>query len=243
MCYHYAVTSNQKKLEDRFHVKFKPETSHQPIYHSNGFAHPQMPIITADEPDAINMYNWGLIPHFMKTEAEANKLRINTLNSKGETVFDLPSFRMYITKKRCLVLADGFFEWMHVGKEKYPHYIYMKDKEPFAFAGIYSHWKNPTTNEVLRTYTILTTPATTNSLMKKIHNVKERMPVILRPEMERQWLQPIMLKDEINNLIVALEDDMLAAHTVSKNILSKTEPSNQTWAIDVCDYPELANFQ
>lgn len=238
MCYHYSVTAKKEKLEDRFKVKFKPEYEHIPVYHRDGFSHKEMPIITADEPDEINMYNWGLIPHWVKTEADAKKLSNQTLNAKGETIFDLPSFKMYIGKKRCLVLADGFFEWMHVGKEKYPHFIHMRDNKPFAFAGIYSHWKNPVSGETLKTYTILTTEA--NTLMKKIHNSKERMPLILRPDMEKQWLKPDLIKDEINNLILPLEDDLLEAHTVSKLITSRTESSNQERVIDVCDYPELS---
>lgn len=241
MCYHYSVKVNQRKLEERFHVKFKPEAEYTPVYHTDGFAHNLMPVITADEPEAINLYNWGLIPHWVKTAADAKKLSNQTLNARGETIFDLPSFKQYVGKKRCLVLADGFYEWMHVGKEKYPHHIYMKDKEPFAFAGIYSHWKNPETDEILRTYTILTTDA--NSLMKKIHNSKERMPLILRPDMERMWLKPDLMKEEINNLIVPLEDDMLTAHTISKLITSRTESSNQERVIEVCDYPELSSLQ
>jgi putative SOS response-associated peptidase YedK len=234
MCYHYSVSKNTEELEQRFTAKFKPEYIYNKVWHNNGYNHTQMPIIT-DEPNEINMYNWGLIPHWVKTEADEKKLSNQTLNAKGETVFDLPSFKMYIGKKRCLVLADGFYEWMHVGKEKYPHYIYMKDKQPFAFAGIYSHWKHPETNEVLKTYSILTTEA--NPLMKRIHNSKERMPVILRPDMERQWLKPYLIKGEIQNLILPLEDEMLSAHTISKLITSRTESSNQE--MDVCEYPEL----
>jgi len=237
MCYHYSVSSSDKEIEKRFTAKFKPEYVHNKVWHNNGYNHIPMPIITADEPEAINMYQWGLIPHWVKTDADAKKLSNQTLNAKGETVFDLPSFKMYIGKKRCLVIADGFFEWMHVGKEKYPHYIYMKDKQPFAFAGIYSHWKNPATNETIKTYSILTTEA--NSLMKKIHNSKGRMPLILRPDMERQWLKPELMKDEIKNLILPLEDELMEAHTISKLITSRTESSNQERVVDVCEYPEL----
>ena len=137
-----------------------------------------------------------------------------------------------------MVPVDGFFEWMHVGKEKYPHFIYMKDKEPFAFAGIYANWTDKETGEIIKTNSILTTDA--NPLMQKIHNSKKRMPVILRPDMERQWLKPDLMKEEINNLILPLENDLLEAHTISKLITSRKETSNQEAVIDVCEYPELS---
>lgn len=237
MCYHYSITLDNGEIEVRFSAKFKPEYYFNKVYHNNGYNHNPMPVITADEPDTVSMYNWGLIPHWVKTAEDAKKLSNQTLNAKGETVFDLPSFRSYIGKKRCLVLADGFYEWMHVGKEKIPHYIYMKDKKPFAFAGIYSHWIDPKTNETIKTYSILTTDA--NSKMKKIHNSKERMPVILRPETERMWLKPDLIKDEIKNLIMPLEDELIESHTISKLITSRTESSNQERVMDICEYPEL----
>lgn len=238
MCYHYSLTAPDGEIEHRFTAKFKPEYVRDKVWHNDGFTHRPMPVITADEPDFINMYSWGLIPHWVKSLADAKKLSNQTLNAKGETVFDLPSFRSYIGKKRCLVLADGFFEWMHIGKDKIPHYIYLKDRMPFAFAGIYSHWKDPDTGEVLKTYSILTTGAT--GKMKKIHNSKERMPVILRPESERVWLKQDLMKDEINNLIMPLDDELIQAHTISKLITSRTESSNQERVIEICEYPELA---
>jgi putative SOS response-associated peptidase YedK len=236
MCYHYTVVSEPEKMAVRFDAEILDE--YDAIYHSDGFAHNAMPVITADDPDKIQAYNWGLIPHWVKTEADAQQLRARTLNAKGETVFDLPSFKMYVPKKRCLVLADGFFEWMHVGKNKYPHFIYMKDRQPFAFAGIYSHWKNPVTEQVFKTYSILTTEA--NGMMSKIHNTKKRMPVILRPDMEKLWLKPDLMKDEIKNLIQPMEDELMEAHTISRLITSRKESSNQPKIMDVCEYPELA---
>jgi putative SOS response-associated peptidase YedK len=236
MCYHYTVVSEPKKMSVRFDAEIIDE--YDAIYHSDGFAHNAMPIITADDPKAIQGYHWGLIPHWVKTEEDAKKLRNQTLNAKSETVFDLPSFKMYIGRKRCMVLTDGFFEWRHEGKNKYPHFIYMKDKQPFAFAGIYSHWKNPVTGATIKSFSILTTEA--NTLMKKIHNSKERMPVILKPEKEKLWLKPNLMKEEIKDLLLPLDDDLLTAHTVSKLITSRTESSNQPQVMDVCEYPELA---
>jgi putative SOS response-associated peptidase YedK len=237
MCYHYTLSSPPEKLSVRFDAEILDEYE-QLYYHNDGFAHNAMPVITADDPNSIQRYHWGLVPHLVKTDADAKKLSNQTLNAKSETVFDLPSFKMYIGKKRCLVLTDGFFEWRHEGKSKYPHFIYMKNKEPFAFAGIYSHWKSPTTGEITKSYSILTTEA--NTLMKKIHNSKERMPVILKPEMEKIWLKPDLMKEEIKDLMLPLDDNFLTAHTISKLITSKSESSNQPQVVDMWEYPELA---
>lgn len=242
MCYHYTaytLTVTPKEFAVRFDAEILDE--YDTLYHSDGFAHNDMPIITADAPHAIQAYSWGLIPHWVKTEPDAQKLRNSTLNAKSETVYDLPSFKMYIAKKRCLVLASGFFEWRHEGKNKYPHFIYRKDKQPFAFAGIYSHWKNPVTEQVHKTYSILTTEA--NELMKHIHNSKERMPVILRPEDEKKWLQQDLMKEEIKDLMLPLDDGLLTAHPISKLITSRTESSNQSKVMEPFDYPELAKLE
>jgi putative SOS response-associated peptidase YedK len=237
MCYHYTVKASKKDLEVRFDASFQPETEFSPIYHANGFNHSPLPIITADKADTIQLYHWGLIPHFIKTKADAMKLSNQTLNAVGETVFEKPSFRSYIPKKRCLVLATGIYEWMHQGKEKYPHHIYLKDQKPFAFAGIYSHWTDPVSQEVFKTYSILTTEA--NPLMKRIHNSKERMPVILHPDLERKWLNQDLLPQEIKEIIMPYDDEQMEAHTISRLITSRDQNSNVPGVMEKFDYPEL----
>lgn len=214
MCYHYSQTSNKEALEERFKAELQEGAKIEPVYHNNGFQHRAMPVITADDPRTIQLYRWGLIPHFMKTREEAIKISNITLNAIGEEIHQKPSYRQYITKKRCLVLADGLYEWMHAGKETYPHFVYLKDRKPFAFAGIYSHWKDAQTNEVIKTYSIITTAA--NKLMSKIHNTKQRMPVILHPELERKWLDQTLLKEEINDLMLPYDDELMEAHTITK---------------------------
>jgi len=238
MCYHYAVTAEKEVLEERFQSYFNDVGDYLPVYHNDGFTHRAMPVITADAPGEIQLYNWGLIPHWVKDRAGAKQLSNQTLNSVSETVYEKASFKSYIPKKRCLVLADGFFEWMHVGKQTFPHFIYLKNREPFAFAGIYSHWTDKDTGEIIKTYSILTTPA--NTLMEKIHNTKKRMPVILRRDTERQWLDQSLIKDEIVNLMQPYDDEFMEAHTISKLITSRTESSNQERVIEVCEYPELS---
>jgi len=156
----------------------------QPSNHLNGFAFPKMPVITSENPVIIEQYNWGLIPDWSKNQ----DIRALTLNAKIETLSEKPSFKN-VTHQRCMVLASGFYEWQWLdskGKNKVKYQLGIKDEALFAFAGLYSHWKDDLTNEVVKTFTIVTTEA--NALMSEIHNIKKRMPVILRPEDEQKWL-------------------------------------------------------
>jgi putative SOS response-associated peptidase YedK len=222
MCYHYSLTKEKVDLEERFDATLEYEWVTQ--YHVSGFSGKQLPIITTDNPKIIQPVSWGLIPFWVKTNQQAKELRLQTLNAMSETVFDKPSFRGSIGKKRCLVLADGIFEWQTNGKEKTPHYISLKNHEAFAMAGIYDTWIDKETGEEIKTYSILTCDA--NPLMEKIHNTKKRMPVILPREVEKHWLDVNLKKEEIQSLMTQYPEDNMQAWTISKLITSRTENSN-----------------
>ncbi len=130
--------------------------------------------------DRFESLRWGLIPYWAKDPAIGNRL----INARAETLAVKPSFRYAFAKRRCLVVADGFFEWRPEGKRKVPVYISLKSKKPFGIAGLYDTWKSPDGNE-LRTCTIITTDA--NDLVRPFH---DRMPVILPGDVEDRWLNP-----------------------------------------------------
>jgi putative SOS response-associated peptidase YedK len=105
MCFHSKQSKSAQELKQRFNAKFKDENLYQPnIY--NAFQHPKTPIITNKQPDEIQLFNWGLIPYWAKD----NTIKKNTLNARIETIQEKPSFRNVINN-RCLILADGFYEW------------------------------------------------------------------------------------------------------------------------------------
>jgi putative SOS response-associated peptidase YedK len=236
MCYKVSVTSEPVVFEKRFGSKFKPEYEHTINYHANGFAHPSLPVITQKDPDIIQAFEWGLIPSFAKDTPTAKKLRMGNLNARGDNVFTLPTWKTSIRKRRCLVLADGFYESMDVNGNKYPYFIYRQDRQPFAFAGIYNPWKDE--NEIWHpSFSIITTEP--NELMRKIHNVKLRMPVILPPDKERKWLANDLLDEEITDLMVPLEDGILTAHPVNRDINKAKLNTNVPGIVEVCEYPEL----
>jgi len=185
MCFHSKQSKAATEVENRFKAKIEKIALFQPKENINGFDFALNPIITDEQQEFITHYNWGLIPSWSKDE-EIKKL---TLNARIETVIEKPSFRN-IVNQRCLVIANGFYEWQWhdtKGKNKLKFEIGLENEELFAFAGLYSIWQNPATREEKNTYTIITTEA--NPLMAEIHNIKKRMPIILRPEDEQKWLQ------------------------------------------------------
>jgi putative SOS response-associated peptidase YedK len=176
----------------------------------NGFNHPALPVVTNEQIDTIQFYQWGLIPAWASAD-KADELSNLTLNAKAETIFEKPSFKDSILTKRCLVFIDGFYEWRHEGKQKIPYYISLKDGETFAVAGIWSKWIDPQSKQQKLTFSIITTEA--NPLMEYVHNTKKRMPLILTKEAENKWLQNNLSKTEIIDLMKPLDEKLMKADT------------------------------
>jgi putative SOS response-associated peptidase YedK len=129
---------------------------------------------------------WGLIPAWAKDAAIGNRL----INARAETVAEKPAFLSALRRRRCLVAADGFYEWQRTGQRKQPYFIRLRDDRPFAFAGLWESWEGPDSSQ-LESCTLLTTEA--NELMRPIH---DRMPVILPADGYRAWLDPTVEQPE-----------------------------------------------
>jgi len=152
---------------------------------------------------------WGFIPSWAKEPSIGNKM----INARSETVAEKPAFRSAFKKKRCLVIADGFYEWKTEGKRKFPIYIRLKSKEPFGFAGLYNVWKAPDGN-LLCTCTIITTEA--NEAVKPIH---DRMPVILPGDAEDMWINPATEdKEALVGILKPYPSEEMEAYEVSTNV-------------------------
>jgi len=134
---------------------------------------------TADAARELVMLRWGLVPFWAKDPAIGNRM----INARAETVAEKPSFRAAYRQRRCLVLADGFYEWQQAAGGKTPYYISQASGEPFAFAGLWESWQAKDSAEVLQTTALITTAA--NDFMATVHN---RMPIILRPATADRWL-------------------------------------------------------
>ena len=157
----------------------------------------------------LHLLRWGLVPHWAKDPSIGAKLN----NARGESVAEKPSFRDAFKRRRCLVPANGFYEWKAEGKIKQPYYISPKDGQPMAMGGLWESWKTPD-GDILRTVCIVTVGP--NAVMKPIH---DRMPVILPPEHWQEWLSAPM--EAIQPLVASCSDDLLKTWPVSRRV-SKT---------------------
>ncbi len=180
---------------------------------------PTQPIAVIQEASGIRRLvtlRWGLIPSWAKDSAIGNKM----INARAETLAQKPSFRQAFKKRRCLIVADGFYEWQKRGGAKIPLYIRLKSGEPFGFAGLYEYWTSPEGTSI-GTCAIITTEA--NELMRPIHN---RMPVILPKERHALWLDPTIEDDTLLlPLLQPLASDEMEAYEVSRIANS---PKNNT---------------
>lgn len=198
MCGRYTLYTTDE-LEDRFRLEvsetIKPNYNTAPTQN--------MPVITTD---GLQIMRWGLIPAWAKDE----KIGFKMINARAETVFEKPMWKGIIKRNRCLIPANGFYEWKKQGDEKLPYYIHLSDEELFAFAGIWETWKHE--GSEWNTFTILTTAP--NSEMESIH---DRMPVILDKSEEEDWL---FAKDPgvYGSLLNSLPDNSLEMHEVSKEV-------------------------
>lgn len=171
---------------------------------------PSQPILAIpnDGNNKADFFIWGLIPSWAKDPTIGNRL----INARGETLAEKPSFRGGYKYKRCLVLADGFYEWEKTPgtKAKVPHFIHMKTRKPFAFAGLWSEWHSPDGSQI-RSCTIVTTQP--NPIMAAIH---DRMPVIIDPDDYQRWIDPAAQSpDSLQPLIKPYPADEMTAHPVS----------------------------
>jgi putative SOS response-associated peptidase YedK len=163
--------------------------------------------------NVLSMYKWGLIPSWTKDPAIGDRM----INARAESLAEKPSFRNAYRRRRCLILADGFYEWKQSPgmKSKQPIYIHLKNAQPFAFAGLWEQWTSPDGSEI-RSCTIITTQP--NSLLESIHN---RMPVILPPETYTQWITPEDRQStQLNELLLPYPANEMIAYPVSKMVNS-----------------------
>lgn len=177
----------------------------------------QLGLVVVERPNrrAVTAYRWGLVPTWAKDAKIGNRL----INARAETVASTPAFRASFAKRRCLVPADGFYEWDRVNERiRQPNLVRRGDGLPMAFAGLWSTWRDPTEpeGEPLRTFAIVTTAA--NATLAPIH---DRMPVILPPEAWAAWLDPEpAAPGELLALLRPAPDKLLVRFPVSKRVNS-----------------------
>jgi len=204
MCGRYTLTREASELQKTFLLEEFP-ADWAPRYN---IAPGQMaPVITNEAPRRAQLFRWGLIPSWAKDVAIGWRL----INARSETVREKPAYRAAFQKRRCLILADGFFEWQRpAGRQAkgVPYYFCLKDKQPFAFAGLWEIWQS--SEGKIFSCTIITTDS--NGLVRDVH---ERMPVILLPESYQLWLDQLPPAQHIK-LLRPLQSDLIVSYPVTQ---------------------------
>jgi putative SOS response-associated peptidase YedK len=207
MCGRYTISTSLEALAERFHATLAREFL-APTYN----AAPSQALLTIRNttPHAMSVSAWGFVPEWADGRPEVKPL----MNARAETVATKPFFRDAFKRKRCLVLADGFYEWKRTGKRKVPYRIALQSGEPFAFAGLWSTLHDPS-GQPYTTFAILTTEA--NELVAQVHN---RMPVMLHARDEAGWLDTRLALEDAQALLVPFPADLLALAEVSPKVNS-----------------------
>jgi putative SOS response-associated peptidase YedK len=205
MCGRFTLTVDPADLQEAFPEFIFPAQA-GPRYNIA----PTQPVLVLpnDGTNTSDFFIWGLIPSWAKEPTIGSRL----INARAETLAEKPAFRSAYRYHRCLIFADGFFEWQaSLGNSgKVPHHIRLRSGKPFAFAGLWEHWQSPDGSEIKSATIITTSP---NELMAPIHN---RMPVILPHEAYPRWLDPKPLFPvDLNNLLIPYSSSEMIAYPVS----------------------------
>lgn len=201
MCGRYTVQVDMVELHRRFKVALDD------IYQKNYNCAPteELPVITNRNPEMLSYYRWGLVPFWAKDIRMGFKM----INTRKETFLEKDSFRNILEKRRCLVIADGFYEWKKSPDRKEPYRFILKDGNPYAFAGLWEYNKDLNVNS----FSIITTTA--NELVAPIH---DRMPAILPPETETRWLSKALDPVEALDMLQPYPSHLMRAYQVRQEV-------------------------
>lgn len=201
MCGRYTQTLALKTLTARFRLDAAPDEL-KPRY--NIAPSQEAPVVVLEGGRRLVLCRWGLVPAWTKDLAAARKL----INARAESLERLPSFREPFRRRRCLVVADGFYEWARIGGGRVPMRVARRDRGLFAMAGLWDEWTGPL-GQALRSFAIVTVPA--NETLRPIH---ERMPAVLGRDAEDLWLDPAAGRFELGRALGPCPADALEAYEV-----------------------------
>ncbi|WP_179007085.1 SOS response-associated peptidase [Winogradskyella forsetii] len=238
MCYGKALTKSEDELKEqlnnRYGINFAVPSAYKPYYHLNGFTHGTIYIIPMDDPEHICAASWGMIPDWAAHDPETFWRKSNTLNARSETIFEKPTFKNSADDKRCLILADGFYEPHHENGVALPYFCYQPSKtypkgDLFMFAGLYNKLDTE-----LYTATILTTEA--NPFFAEVHNKKKRMPLVLADDLFEDWLDAGLNSQTLLELMdFGFTNKAFKAHPVSRDLYKKGIDTNQPYITEAVD--------
>ena len=211
MCGRYALYTDYAMILERFHIEESAvdEGEYSPSYNIAP-SQKVLAVVNDGTKNRLGYLKWGLVPPWAKDQ----KIGYKMINARAETAAEKPSFRHAFKKKRCLIIADAFYEWQRTDEGKIPMLAKLKSGKPFAFAGLWETWQSPD-GETVNTCTILTTQA--NRVMGTIH---DRMPVMLSEEGEKLWLDPEQAPQVLEELLKPFDSDEMETFEVSDAVNS-----------------------
>jgi len=212
MCGRSSLNKTEKELEKRFQATFYSDglELYNPLPNFNVAPSHMMPVITNLDHNHFQAMRWGLIPSWAKDMKVGYKM----INARKETLLEKNSFKSAVEKRRCLIPADGFYEWQKTEKGKQAFHISLIGQKLFAMAGLWDKWRSPEGIEIY-SYTVITQEP--NALMKDIH---DRMPAILTPEQESLWLSDNLSPQQLLDSITPYDDSYMTAKKVSSRVNS-----------------------
>ncbi|MBA4537246.1 SOS response-associated peptidase [Bacillus aquiflavi] len=211
MCGRFTLFTNYDEIIKRFNVKVAFNENEYKVSYNIAPSHHVVSVINDGDKNRLGYLRWGLIPPWAKDE----KIGYNMINARAETLAEKPSFSNAFKKKRCLIIADSFYEWRKTREQKIPVRIKLKTDELFAMAGLWEGWRTQN-NDVIYSCTIITTEA--NEFMSSIH---ERMPVILKREDEKRWLDPSINNiNDLKELLKPFDSHLMDYYEVSPEVNS-----------------------
>jgi putative SOS response-associated peptidase YedK len=212
MCGRFTLTFSSQEVAEILNIV--EEIDSKPRY--NIAPMQEVPVVINEGRSHLRLFQWGLVPFWAKDQTIGNKL----INARAETIDIKPSFRHCFERQRCLIPADGYYEWKKEGNRKIPYRIALTDRPLFCFAGIWDTWKNPE-GKIKQSCTIITTEA--NPLMAALHH---RMPVILPQNREGAWLDPTISDYAyLKSLLTPYPDTSMNAYEVSPYVNSAKNDS------------------
>lgn len=209
MCGRYTLFSSKQEIEEIFNA-----TAERDLFQPNYNVAPGTlnPVILMTRPDVriIDWFKWGLIPTWSDDEHVGSKM----INANADSLLEKPSFKKPFQRQRCIIPANGFYEWQTIYKLQAPFYVRTLDQELFGFAGIYERWESSDHKKVIDSYAIITTEA--NTLLQPLH---DRMPVILERKNYEEWLDPLNSKtDSLQKMLRPYPTERMSIYRVSNDI-------------------------
>jgi putative SOS response-associated peptidase YedK len=208
MCGRYTLVKTIEEVKDRFAVS---DVQSRYSMRWNAAPSQNLPVITNSNHEELSFYRWGLVPSWSKDLS----VGFQTINARIESIFEKPAFQYAIQHQRCLVIADGYYEWKTIGKDKIPYYIKFENHQMFALAGIWETWKSQK-GELIYSFSIVTIPS-----ISKLQEIHDRMPIILTKEDEINWISEHKItQNQLDEYMKKSQNQNLMAYTVGKKVNS-----------------------